>query len=182
MAQLSDDTMRELTQYLEVQGIEWARQFIAGRASWLAKKNIRATGELISSLQSEVISTLEGAARTRLEIAFNEYGRYVEMKGIRPPAGGSDYIAAIEAWIDQKGLRQKMLESYLRKRKVRRLPENILNQLAWSVAISRHQRYKRRQWYNKPKSASITDLFNRVAANLPDLVAREIKNAFQHQT
>lgn len=172
--------MRELTHYLEVQGIEWAKEFIAGRRAWMASKGIRATGELISSLQTEVLSTLEGAARTRLEIAFETYGRYVEMRNLKPPAGGSDYIAALEEWIERKGLRDRLTENYLRKRKVRRAPPSILNQLAWSVAISRHERYKRRrQWYNKPKSAALTELYNRVAANLPDLVAREIKAAFQ---
>lgn len=179
MAQLTDPAIKELTDYLEVQGLAWAKEFIAGRRAWLQSKGISVTGELVSSLQSEILSTLEGAARTRLEVAFETRGRYIEMRNLKPPAGGDDYIAAIEQWIEQKGLRGKMTENYLRKRNVRNMPPNILNQLAWSVAVGRSQRYRRRvQWYNKPKSAAITDLFNRVAANLPELVAREITAAF----
>lgn len=176
---LTDKALQELTDYLEVQGINWAKEFIAGRKSWLQSKGVKVTGELIDSLQSEVLSTLEGAARTRIEVAFNTYGRFLEMPRLKPPAGGSDYIEALEEWIDKKGLRGKMVQNYLNTRHVRTVPPNILNQLAWGVAISRAKRYKRRvQWYNKPKSASITELFNRVAANLPELVAREITAAF----
>jgi len=72
-----------------------------------------------------------------------------------------------------------MTANYLRKRKTKTLPPNILTQLAWSVAISRVARVKRRrQWYNKSKSAAITELYNQVAANLPERIAQEIKKAF----
>ncbi len=180
MAQLTDEALKEITNYLEIQGLKWAQEYIAGRKAWLQAKGIRATGELIASLQTEVLSTLEGAARTRVELAFNEYGRYVEMRRLHAPAGGSDYILSLEKWIEQKGLLGKMTANYIAKRNVRQVPPSILNQLAWSVAISRHERVKRRrQWYSKSKSASITELFNQVAANLPELVVRELKAAFK---
>lgn len=180
MAQLSEQAIKELTDYLEVQGLAWAKEFIAGRKAWLASKGIKASGELISSLQTEVLSTLEGAAMTRIELFFVEHGRFIEIKNLRAPKGGEQYIAALEQWIEDKGLQGKFTKNYLKKRNIRNEPANILNQLAWSVAISRLQRTKRRkQWYNKPKSAAIADLFNRVAANLPELLAQEIKNAFQ---
>jgi len=72
-----------------------------------------------------------------------------------------------------------MTSRFLRQRNLRTAPPSILNQLAWSIAVSRAKRYRRRQWYNKPKSAAITELYNRVAANLPDLVARGIGAAFK---
>lgn len=178
MAQFSDKALEALTDYVEVQGIQWAKEFIAGRKAWLQSQGIRATGELIKSLESEILDTLEGAAQKRLEIAFNTSGRYVEIPSLKPPRGGTEYIASLEQWIEEKGLREKMTANYLSKRNVRQVPPNILNQLAWSVALSRVERHKRRQWYNKPKSASITELFNRIAANLPELVANEIKAAF----
>lgn len=179
MAQLSEKAMAELRDYLEVQGISWAKEFIAGRKAWLESKGIRATGELIRSLQAEVTSTLEAAAQQRIEISFSTPGRYIEIPTLKPPAGGSEYISALETWIEKKGLRETMTQRLIQRRNLRTAPPSILNQLAWSIAISRAKKHRRRQWYNKPKSAAITELYNRVAANLPDLVAREIGAAFK---
>lgn len=172
--------MADLREYLEVQGIAWAKEFIAGRKAWLESKGVRASGELIRSLQAEVTSTLEQAAQQRIEISFSTHGRYVEIPTLKPPAGGSEYISALEVWIEKKGLRDRMTQRFLQQRNLRTAPPSLLNQLAWSIAISRSKRYRRRQWYNKPKSAAITELYNRVAANLPDLVAQEIGAAFKN--
>lgn len=133
----------------------------------------------MDSLRAEVLTTLEQAATVRLELEFKDYGRYVEMRNLKPPAGGDDYLKGLEQWIEKKGLRQRFTDRYLKQRNVRSVPPSILNQLAWSIAIKRQQRYRRRQWYNKPKSAAITELYNRVAANLPDLVMQELKAAFK---
>ena len=177
---LSDNAIREINAYVNEQGIEWAKGFIEYRKSWLDKKGIKASGELITSLEQEVTAQLQEAALVRIEIAFKDYGRYIDMKGLKPPKGGADYISGLEAWIEDKGLTQKFTRKFMEKRRLRQVPPNILNQLAWSVAISRTERVKRRRhWYNKPKSASITDLYNQVAAGLPEKVAQEIKNAFK---
>jgi hypothetical protein len=182
MAQ-QEEILANLSEYVLDQGVAWTKEFIAYRRAWLQSKGIPVTGQLISDLKSEVLTRLaglEGAAIARIQIAFPSYGRYIEMPRLKPPAGGTDYIAALEAWIEQKGLRQKMTANYLKRRNLRTAPPNILNQLAWSVAVSRSQNYRRRvQWWNKAKSASITELYNRVAANLPELVAREFTEAFK---
>ena len=176
---LSDAAIKEITDYIEVQGLAWAKEFIAYRKSWLEKKGIKVTGELIQSLESEVTNILEGAAKTRIEIAFIPYGRYIDMKNLHAPAGGSDYISALEDWIEKRGLRERMTSRLMATRQLRTVPPNILNQLAWSVAISRIDLVKRRrQWINKPKSVAITELYNRVAGGLPERVAQEIKNVF----
>lgn len=180
MAQFSDEAIREITEYLEKQGLEWSRQFIAGRKAYLQQQGTRASGNLIASLQSEVLSTLEDAARTRIELEFALHGRFIDMKRLTTSGGGNEYISALEDWIVQKGLEQKFRGGFLRRRSRRTAPANILNQMAWGIAISRTKKYRRRSaWYNKPKSASISDLYNQVVANLPDLVADEIKKAFK---
>lgn len=177
---ISDKAIKELSDYIQRQGLDWARQFIAGRKSWMDRKGIKATGELINSLETEVTKTISDAALVKIQIAFEPHGRFIEMKNLQAPAGGADYIASLEEWIDRKGLRGRMTSRYMSTRKARTVPSDILTRLAWSVAVSRHQRVKRRrQWYNKPKQASISDLYNRIAAGLPELVAQEIKNAFQ---
>lgn len=178
---LSNEAIQTITEYLEVQGLAWAKEFIAYRKQWLQSKGITVTNELINSLQEEVTSNLEGAAKTRIEIAFKEYGRYIEIRNLKAPAGGQEYIQALEDWIEAKGLRQRFTNRLVQRKRLKAVPDNVLNQLAWAIAISRNTRIKRRrQWYNKPKSASITELYNRVAANLPDLVMQEIKHAFRN--
>lgn len=179
MAQLSEQAIQEITQYLEVQGLDWAKQFIAARRAWLTSKGTKASGALIDSLHAEVLTSLEGAAVTRIELAFAQHGRFIDIKNLRPAGGGSDYIAALEDWIEKKGLADRFRSGFVRKRGLKKAPLAILNQMAWGIAIKRHSNYRRRKtWYNKPKSGSITELYNRVAANLPDLVARELKAAF----
>lgn len=176
---LSDKAIQELNDYIQREGLEWAKSFIAGRKSWMDSKGIKATNELINSLEQEVTKTISDAALVRIQIAFEPHGRYVEMKNLNAPAGGTAYIADLEGWIEKKNLRQRMTSRYMSTRRARSVPPDILTRLAWSVAISRHQRVKRRrQWYNKPKQATIADLYNRIAAGLPELVADEIKKAF----
>lgn len=176
---LSDDTVKEIQEYLEVQGFKWAREFIAGRKAWLQSKGIAATGDLIDSLGLEVTSTLENALITRIEIEFATYGRYLDMK-MKPAKGGSDYIQGIVQWMEDKGFETKFINDFLAKRKRRTITrDKVLNQIAWGIAIKRSIKYKRRVWWNKPKSAAISDLYNRVAAGLPDKVLQEIKKAFK---
>ncbi len=180
MAILADEAIKEINDYIHVQGLQWAKEFIEFRKKDLKKRGIEATGDLIDSLQEDVTKRLQQAALVRIEIAFNLHGRFIEMKGLKPPKGGDSYIKALEEWLEEKGFVQKFTNKLVAKRKLKEVPPNILNQLAWSVAVSRSKRDQRpRQWYNKPKQASISDLYNRVAAGLSERVAKEIVNAFK---
>jgi len=100
------------------------------------------------------------------------------MKGLNVPRGGSEFIDALAAWIVKKGLEAKMTRDFVAKRRLKNAPANVLTQLAWSVAITRRSKIRRRSWYAKSKSAAVTDLFNRVSAGLPDIVMDEIKKQF----
>lgn len=171
--------IESIQDYIHRQGLAWAKDFIAGRKAWLDRKGIKASGALISSLESEVTQTLQQAALVKIEIAFEPYGRYLDMKNLHAPAGGDDYLKALQEWIEKKGFRQKWTNRFMAQRHLKTVPPDILSRLAWAVAVSRRQRVKRaRKWYNKPKQASITELYNLVAADLPQLVADEIKKAF----
>jgi len=64
------------------------------------------------------------------------------------------------------------------RRKLKKVPERVLTYIAWGIARKRFNgKYRRRRWYNKAKSAAITELFGDVAANMPDLIADEIKRS-----
>ena len=102
------------------------------------------------------------------------------MKRLKPAKGGGDYIEGLIQWIKERGLEEQFVRRYMRRRRLKKVPARVLNQIAWGIAIKRssRSRTRRRAWYNKPKSAAITELFNQVAANMPEQVADEIKKTF----
>lgn len=169
--------MSELIQdYLRTESQAWVTRFIEDRIAFLRRRGAKASGDLQRSLQSEVVSGLQNAG-VQVLIAFEEYGRIIDMRRFDPPEGGGDYLLALVDWIQRKGLAQKMIRGYVRKRKLKQPPERVLTYIAWGIARKRFNgKYKRHRWWNKSKSAAITDLFRDVAANIPDLVAQEITN------
>lgn len=180
MELLSNSAINEINDYVYVQGLAWAKEFIEYRKKWMEKQGIKATGALIASLEQEVTKQLQDQAKVKIEVAFRFYGRIIDMKTYKPASGGAEYIKALENWIEEKGFRERFTRTYMAKRKLTTPPPTIMNQLAWSIAISKANRFKRRrQWYNKPKQASISDLYNRVAAGLPEVVTDEIIKAFK---
>lgn len=179
MAQLSDEAVAALAKMIDEEGRKWVEQYVAGRQAALTKKGAVVTGELINSLQYAITQTLQQGVQTTIEIAFDEHGRYIDMKRLNVPSGGTDYISNIAAWIVRKNLYQKYLSKYLISRKLKKAPPSALNNMAWAVAISRKSRtYRRKTWYAKSSSGAVTDLYNRVAANLPDIVMDQLKKQF----
>lgn len=166
--------MTDLNDYTEETLRGWAVDFRIGRIAWLRGRNISATGALASSI-AESISREEGAVT--LEMSFEDHGRYIDMKqsSISHDKWGRDGIKRLEAWVRKQGI-QKFKAGYLRKRKY--LPkgeQKLVNSIAWGIAINRtNGKFRRRPWYNKPKSAAITELYNQVAAGMLDLVADNV--------
>lgn len=113
MAQLSDDAVRQLAEMIDREARDWARDWIAARKATLEKRKIKASGELISSIQSSARMTLESAVTNIVEIAFAEQGRFVDMKRLDVPGGGADYISNLAAWIQRKGLLAKYRAAFL---------------------------------------------------------------------
>jgi hypothetical protein len=168
MSQLIND-------YLRNEAEAWATQFIQDRIAFLRSRKISATGDLTNSLAYEVTAGVksEGVA---LLMAFEEYGRIIDMRRFNPPEGGGDYLMALQDWIRRKGLEQKFIRGYMRRRKLKKVPERVLTYIAWGIARKRFEgKYRRRRWYNKSKSRAISELFQDIAANMPELVAEQIK-------
>ena len=180
MAQLTDEALKEITDYIEVQGRAWAKEYIAGRIAYFGKKNLKAKGDLIQSLKYEVTTNLEQAAQNRISLEFNRYGRFIDLKDMKPGSGGADYLKMLKDWIQEKGFDEQFKSRFLEKRKLKTLPQNALNQMAWGIIKNRQSRYKRRlAWYAKSRAGALNDLYNKVAANIPRIVGQEIKNAFK---
>lgn len=179
MAQLSEGAIKELADFIESESRSWVQEYIQNRRAVLARRGIFASGQLQDSFGFGLTKSLTSAVTNTLELEFEDYGRFVEMRRLNVPRGGQEFLDNLAAWIVKKGLEGAFKRNFMQKRNLVKEPPNILNQMAWGIAVNRNKRYRRRAWYAKSKSAAVTDLFNRVAAGLPELVAQEIKNAFQ---
>lgn len=171
--------MTDLNDYTAETLRAWAADFRTGRVAWLRGRNISATGALASSI-AESVSRQEGAVT--LEMSFEDHGRFIDMKqsSISHDKWGRDGITRLEAWVRKRGV-ERFRAGYLRKRKY--LPkgeQKLVNSIAWGIAINRTKgKFKRKQWYNKPKSAAITELYNQVAAGMLDIVADNMSDTLQ---
>ena len=168
----------QLREYIHAEAQAWVADWVARRRAVLAKRGINASGELIRSMEYAAVQVFNQAITNTIEIAFDEHGRYVDMRRLNVPEGGVDYIQNLAAWIVKKGLYDRFVQGYIQRRKLKKAPPSVLNNMAWAIAIKRRKTRRPRAWYNKSKSAAITDLFNQVAAGMPQLVSDEIKKGF----
>lgn len=180
MATLSAAAKEELTRFIQAEGKAWVEEYISLRKSVLTRRGILASGDLQDSFAYNQGQDANATITNTLELVFNDYGRYVEMKRMSLPKGGTELIDALAEWIVKKGLEAKMTRDFVTRRKLKKAPEDILTRLAWGMAVKRQQKYRRRIWYNKSKSAALTELFNRVAAGLPEIVIQELKHSLQN--
>ena len=171
-------TNAKLTDFLKAQAEEFCAEFVRDRAAALRARGAVASGDLARSLQYEVRAQAVDAGVQAL-IAFEESGRFIDMKNLQPAEGGVEYIQNIISWIQRKGLEEKMITGYTKKRNLERLPERVLTYIAFGIARKRFNgKYKRTRWYNKTYPAKITELYDTILANLPDMIAEEMKQGF----
>jgi hypothetical protein len=173
------DAVDTLRNHVEQECRAWAREYVLGRQAFLQSRKIQASERLKKSLEFEVNSAVGNALRTTVQVGFEDYGRYIDMKRLNPPKGGGDYIAALAEWIVQRGFLARWTPKFMKARGLKTVPQDIVNQMAWGIAVKRTRKYKRRAWYSKSKAAAIDDLYNRVASSLPDIVAQEVAGAFK---
>lgn len=179
---LSDNATLALSDFLEKEGRLWVRGYIVNRKASLRKRKINTSGQLSSSLQGEVASAFEGGVRTTIDLMFQEHGRYIDIKRLRPAFGGGDYIDGLVEWIERKGFRQQFVSGFLRRRRLKQEPQDVLNQIAWGIVKKRSTQFRRRSpWLYKSSAAAISDLYNRVASRMPEIVAEEISKQFPQQ-
>ena len=176
---LSRTAIEQLATHIDDVSREWVKEYIRVRQLTMRRRKIEASGRLVDSMQFQITKSINNAVSNTIELAFEDYGRFVEMKRLNVPAGGQELIDNLAAWIEKKGFAQKFTTAFIAKRNLKTAPQNVLNQIAWGITAKRNKGYRRRVWYAKSKSAAVTDLFNRVAAGIPDIVLNELKAAFQ---
>ncbi|MBL7780693.1 MAG: hypothetical protein JNM22_05700 [Saprospiraceae bacterium] len=171
---MATEQIQHIQKFIGEEGQKWAAEFIAFRRSWLASKKIDASGELSSSLQSEINDQVQGEV-VEILMEFADHGRYIDMRRLKPAAGGGEYLNMLIEWMQRKGLEQRFIAGFVRRHNLNKAPQDVLNRAAWGIIKKRSLgRPRRRTWYNKPKSRGITDLFNRVAAGLLDITATDL--------
>ena len=180
-ADMTDGT-DQIKDFIESELRLLAEKFVRERTAALQGRKISASGELQDSLQYEITRQARAEAVEML-LAFEEHGRFIDMKRLKPPTNfGNPYVTLIEEWIRTRGWEQRFIQKFMATRKLRTIPKNVLNQIAWGIAIKRSNgKYRRRKWYNAPKSAFVSEVFNHIAAGLPDLVSKSVTDAFKEK-
>ena len=168
---------------INAESLAFAKQFITQRKAALMKRKANATGDLIDSLEYEVTKQATNEAAS-LFLMFHEHGRYLDMKptSFKYNRVGNDLIESIENWIDRKGL-QKFVNVWLQKRNqsnTNQSIEKIRRSIAWGIAVNRTKgKFKRKVWWNRAKTAAISDLVNNIAAALPPTLSKDIVNSLK---
>lgn len=176
---MTPEAQAALDEFLATTARKWVEEWIRQRQAYFEKRKMKASGALSDSMGYQLSTALSGAIRAELEVGFQEHGRYLDMKRLDTPGGGDDLIIGLVNWIKKRGLESKFEKGFLARKKLKKLPQNWLNQAAWGIAVKRQKGYRRRAWYAKSSSAAVTDLYNHIAAGLPDIVSSELKKAIE---
>jgi hypothetical protein len=169
------DARQQINEYLQAEGQAFCVEFIRDRAAALRQRKTDASGELSRSLEYQVRAQAMNAG-VEVLIAFEEHGRYIDMRRLQPGSAGADYLTRLIKWIEEKGLKEKMIQGYMRRRKLKKVPERVMTYLAFGIVKKRFNgKYRRTRWYNKAKSRQITELFDDILAGLPAVVMEELK-------
>ena len=166
--------MSQLLENIEQVSEEWAREFLQERIAFLRKRKIEASGELIRSFDYQL--TRQAMAETvTILFAFREHGRIIDIRRPNLARGGDEYVQELVEWIKDRGLQRKMIGRYVRKYGYKQPPNDVLNRIAWGIVRKRSKKPRRRQWWNKPKSRAISELYNRLAESMLNEIPDQFK-------
>lgn len=170
-----DNSTAAIQSFIQEELVQLAQVFIRERVASLKARKIVASADLVNSFAYELNSQAKAEA-VELLMAFEEHGRFIDMRRLKPPTEfGNPYINLLEEWIRKRGWEQKFIDGFMRRRKLRQVPKNVLNMIAWGIAIKRSNgKFRRKRWWNAPKTAFISDAFNQIAAALPDIVSQSM--------
>jgi hypothetical protein len=172
---LTDEHIDILRAHIHREGEIWVTEYVQRRKAQLLRDNVKASAALINSMEFALTQVTNSAITNTIELAFAEHGRFVDMK-LRPAGGGEEYLQQLAEWIVEKNLYDKFVQRYIQSRNLRNPPKNVLQNLAWATAKKRAAKTpRRRRWYAASSTAAVTDLFNRVAEGMPDIIINALK-------
>lgn len=168
-----------VNQFLEKTADEWAARWVQSRMKALSTgKRGKASGNLNKSFGH---TTRREKENILTSIGFEDYGRFLDMVRLNysHDTWGRNAFMRLEDWIKRKGP-PRFVPGFIRKYgKVPARESAFINRVAWGIVKSRTNGFhKRVKWYSKAKGGGINDLFNQVAAGLPEKVGQELKGGF----
>jgi hypothetical protein len=179
---MSPEAQKELDDFITAELEAYALEFIQDSAAQLRRRGAKASGELVNSFEHEVRAQSINAG-IQLLMSFEDHGRFIDMRSLQPPEGGRDYILNIIRWMQNKGLTEKFIKGYMRRRKLKRVPERVLTYIAFGIARKRFSgKFRRTRWYNKRKTATVSVLFDNIRAGIPDIFLEELKRPITRTT
>lgn len=161
--------MKDLNNALEEVLIAWAADYKNRRIAYLRARKIESSGDLIDGFAYEATKP-DGSVIT-LNIKFDDHGRIIDMKpqSITYDKWGRNAIDRLRGWVERRGV-EKFVPGQLKARG--RIPSDkatFLNNVAWGIMVNRSKgNLRRRAWYAKSTTASVTDLYNQVALTMLD--------------
>lgn len=145
-----------------------------------ARKLPRNTGESAESIDKEIhLASANEVAKVIYQLNYNL--RYFDMRNLS--WGRVANVDALKRFVEKKGP-EKFLPVFKAKHGFTpRSQKDLINRLAWGIAISFHKRgkwtAKRKKWYNRKKMGSLNVLIR----NLIDALSKEsldqLKKALQ---
>lgn len=157
---------------------EYSFQFVKNRRSDASSANLEATKELLQSFRTAVDVNNSGGQASLL-LAFEEHGRFVDMKRRSNRWKKQPPVEKIEEWIRDKGSAQ-FLAGY--KRNIGpggsdRAIENI----AWAIAKTiKKKGIKRRSWYSKNRERDIQKVFDLLIERYQEYLLKDQKKQLKN--
>lgn len=139
------------------------------------KKKLELTQDLINSIKTQVI--VRGAVSAEMHLAFEDYGRYQDMKGLsfdkQPP------VEAITKWVEKTGIEKfKKIPGYLNSRPTD--PKKAAIRVAWAISkntTSGNYRKRNRAWYAKTFYSTLNGLIEKILDALTEEQITQLQNA-----
>lgn len=167
------DTIEEIANHFAIETVQTL-------ISNLRKKKLVTSRDLINSLTVESRSDLAKIAHS-MAFAFEEYGRYHDMKSNRwtamPP------IDKIKEWVLDKGLNAFGADPNPYKKK-QKSKERRLNEIAWGVArnkLLKKNSFKKRLWFQSPFYKALAQLELELSLGIMDRSLEEMKAALLYR-
>lgn len=162
------DTFEELGKSFALANVQqWAKN--------LKRRKIVNTKQLLNSLDSDTEKDV-GRLVVAIHFAFEEYGRYLDMKKKRwdhqPP------IEKILEWVKEKGLAAFGADPKPYKRKIK-TDEQRMNEIAWGIGrqYATNAPVKARSWFQSSFYKSLNALYEELSLGVADRTVDAIRDS-----
>lgn len=174
---MKDNVAPELLEAIEEAAIIFQRETVANMVQMLRKKKLNNTSTLINSLDTEGKTDL-GRLVHSISFAFEEYGRYQDMKGKR----WRDFpnIDNLKAWVEKK---RSTTPGYFGKdprpnKKKPKTEERIVNEIAWAIGYKMRFQPKKdngKAWFLKAFYRDLQSLKEQLIVSVGDHTLEQMK-------